>query len=614
MRLKSFRIYNCFGFKDSGGIKFETKNKEELYYIIGRNSSGKSSLLKAIRNFEYDLIPENNPSFQNYKDTGEDSRLEAVFQIKKNDIDVKTQIRFIKEELFLPIGIDQAIIDSNPNLQEFFLSLESIYKEFIKGFGQEIPVIKLKNGDYIFGNNDKYLERISSLTEIINHLFNYIQQDKRFIRIENRTFPLNFSALTIENLLFRQFPQIDFFDKEFDFTASLPNQIILENINDFDNQPELIRTFIEFLGIENLKKYLGSSDQDLHETLENEFNDKLKKLLNESEFKFLEITVRRNQGLQITTRTQNKSSFFFHLSDNTKFLFHYYLYAKVNEINNGILLFDEPNNGFHATAQFDLLNYLKKLSLKNTVIMSTHSEYMIDYDLLENIRRMTKDHNNELLVYNDFRNEITKKGEYLSLQPLAEAIGLKYINQLKINDKVVITEGLSDLYYIRAMAKLTKNTNITNILPARGDSSMLTIVPFVISQGLNFKVILDTNSKTNYRKLLEEDYGIESKTMYTIPPYKKNSDSGIEDIFSKEDFQKYVLGEDLKDDDSIKYNKMSNSSFVILKKYNKKALAYKFLCLTSKLSFNNLEAETKKNIKDLISFTLNTSWTKISCD
>lgn len=298
-------------------------------------------------------------------------------------------------------------------------------------------------------------------------------------------------------------------------------------------------------------------------------------------------------------------------SDNTKFLFHYYLYAKVNQIDKGILLFDEPNNGFHATAQLDLLKYLKKLANDNTVIISTHSEYMIDYELLDNIRRMGKDKEDQLLVHNDFKNEISKRGEYLSLQPIAETIGLKYCNQLKINDRVIIVEGLSDLYYINAFSKLIKKDSLTNILPGRGDNSMLTIIPFVISQGLNFKVILDTGKAPNYADIIHKDYGVDRNSIYTIPPFKASTSSGIEDIFSKNDFKKYVLGKDFKPSYKQEYSAVSNSVFVKAKKYDKKVLAYKFSCLDPQIKANNFDKETINNAKRILSFIEKSPWDKV---
>lgn len=57
-----------------------------------------------------------------------------------------------------------------------------------------------------------------------------------------------------------------------------------------------------------------------------------------------------------------------------------------------ILLFDEPDNGFHATAQEELLRFLNALADDGKqVIVSTHSEHLIGLDHLTGVRRMVTD-------------------------------------------------------------------------------------------------------------------------------------------------------------------------------------------------------------------------------
>ena len=69
------------------------------------------------------------------------------------------------------------------------------------------------------------------------------------------------------------------------------------------------------------------------------------------------IVLHEKNGIQITVKIDNKPSFYSHLSENTKFLFAYYLYREIHNINNAILLFDEPNKGFHPTAQANILKF-----------------------------------------------------------------------------------------------------------------------------------------------------------------------------------------------------------------------------------------------------------------
>lgn len=65
MRLETFRIQNCFGFANSGETRLGDPGG--LVYFLGRNSSGKTSVLRALSNFEHGTIPRDHPNFENYE-------------------------------------------------------------------------------------------------------------------------------------------------------------------------------------------------------------------------------------------------------------------------------------------------------------------------------------------------------------------------------------------------------------------------------------------------------------------------------------------------------------------------------------------------------------------
>ena len=79
MRLESFRILNCFGFVGSGEI--ELGEPGHLVYFLGRNSSGKTSVLRAISHLEYGEVPAQHPNFVKYETSTEPSLLRARFSV-----------------------------------------------------------------------------------------------------------------------------------------------------------------------------------------------------------------------------------------------------------------------------------------------------------------------------------------------------------------------------------------------------------------------------------------------------------------------------------------------------------------------------------------------------
>ena len=225
------------------------------------------------------------------------------------------------------------------------------------------------------------------------------------------------------------------------------------------------------------------------------------------------MVLHEKNGLQITVETDHKMSFYSHLSDNTKFLFAYYLFQEVHNIKGDILLFDEPNNGFHPSAQEFLLAFLQSLAKQNLLIVSTHSEYMIDLDYLSGVRIMTTN-NNRIVVKNYVYSKGKGTGDYLALQPILDAIGLRYGQQINLRGKIIITEGITDLLYLRAFKSILDYDVELCIAPARGDSTFLSLLPLLIAQGISFKIIIDTG---NIKTAIQKSYGVEDKYICEIP-------------------------------------------------------------------------------------------------
>lgn len=80
------------------------------------------------------------------------------------------------------------------------------------------------------------------------------------------------------------------------------------------------------------------------------------------------------------------------------------------------------------------------------------------------------------------------------------------------------------------------------IISSRGEGKIPHVVSFLISQGLSFKIIIDTGSIT---EKLKKEFGIEEKYIHEIPiptPYVgRMKVSGIEDLFSKKDFEMLLI-------------------------------------------------------------------------
>ncbi len=324
----------------------------------------------------------------------------------------------------------------------------------------------------------------------------------------------------------------------------------------------------------------------------------------------IDLGVSPGEGIQITVYTDGKPSFYSHLSENTKFLFAYHLYRITTEIKGTILLFDEPNNGFHPTAQKLLLRFLQQLGKEgNLVIVSTHSEYLIDINYLSSVRLMSVDNNDYISVKNHFYNQPNNTGDYLALQPIYDAIGFRYGNQLGIKKNVIITEGITDLLYLHAFNKILKIVDDINVAPARGDSTILSIIHFLISQGIDFKIVIDTGK---VKDIIKSDYGVDDKFFYEIPipkAFPKMKGSGIEDLFSETDFKTLLLSRNHKFEPQ--FSKISNSSYMGIStanKIEKRLIAQDLYQRADTLTEKDFETETIDNFRKVLEFCKNSDW------
>ena len=510
------------------------------------------------------------------------------------------------------VKIDEGAMKHNTKLKTLFTTVLSIYTELIAliNAAEEVTVWKLSDGDYHFleSGNKEYEARKKKVGAAIDAAK---ERDGNFnVMGSRRSIPMAWS--TFEDLLFLQTPNIYLFNEKFSLREVLPERI---DVNWEESNNKFLNTFVGYLGKEKVDRYLVSNDPEEREELLLELRGRVKALTDKvNQYRagtpnsdLLEITLHDKNGIQITVRTDGKKSYYVHLSDNTKFLFAYYLYKETNNISGDILLFDEPSNGFHPTAQTFILNFLKQRAAEgNLVIVATHSEYLIDLDFLSGVRLMSTDANKNIVVKNHFYNQAKEKGDYLALQPILDAIGYRYGNQINIKDKVIVTEGVTDLLYLRAFNKILGFTDEIDIAPARGDGTILNIIPLLVSQGINFKVVIDTGT---VKQKIQSVFGIENKFIFEvpIPPsfVGKMNSSGIEDLFSKDDFEKRLT--EIGHTPTADYNHVSNNHYMKLSGA-KRLAAQRFYETASSFSESDFETETVENFRNVLKFCRNPDW------
>ncbi len=151
----------------------------------------------------------------------------------------------------------------------------------------------------------------------------------------------------------------------------------------------------------------------------------------------------------------------------------YFLSESVGgELQNSILLIDEPGVFLHIDAQEKLLKetFPEILKGENQIIYTTHLPYLIHPEFPERIRiveRDDEDHSKTIIG-----NKAWSEGKLGEIpEPVKTALGTKWSEWFSMKDKNCIVEGPSDQIILRSLT--TKVGGTYNFVPAYGKDKIL---------------------------------------------------------------------------------------------------------------------------------------------
>ena len=386
------------------------------------------------------------------------------------------------------------------------------------------------------------------------------------------------------NELVRYTPDFIFFR---DFSDILPFEIPLAEAKD----QKIVQDFAKVSGLD-LDRVINATDSQSRrnilsthsENISGNFKGHWKQdeldLIAELDGENLRLGVKESDGHLLFKSEQRSKGFQWFLS----------FYLRLNaadQSRTSVILIDEPGLYLHAKAQEDILNELEKISEESQVIISTHSPYLIDSQRLDRVRLIVKDDQAGTRI----ENKIHKDADTETLTPIITAIGLDISKGFSIvGKKNVLLEGISDYYFIRALREDAK-TNKANFIPCVGAQKIPQLVSLFIGWDLEFLVVLDRDSQGKKIARELEKLSIEQDRIIFI---SEENEFSIEDLFTHDDFNAYVL-EETKNEDAT----TSNSKFLKGKKLDKVLLAKKFFekmkhgTLNGKLSEETISAFRK---------------------
>jgi predicted ATP-dependent endonuclease of OLD family len=273
-----------------------------------------------------------------------------------------------------------------------------------------------------------------------------------------------------------------------------------------------------------------------------------------------------------------------------------YEYEKNDE--NFLVLIDEPGQNLHEVAQKDVRNIINDTATKGVQILySTHNPHLmtngegkLDYSRI----RVVSNNPIEGTSIRTITQSINDGGSMDALTPLRTALGLNSIESFIEGESLsVVVEGISDHYYLTAFRDLFKKNSRLFFLPACGVQNVVNVASLLIGWGKNYKAVIDDDAgqgRVAYR-LFKKEFFENNDELTHQHVYKIKDCNGIEDIFSVNDFRRFVYKKNLSKEEMAKRNSE------VITQGTKEFIAREFYDLVKSGSEIKLETETIERIQ-----------------
>ena len=172
------------------------------------------------------------------------------------------------------------------------------------------------------------------------------------------------------------------------------------------------------------------------------------------------------------------------------------------ELKEAILLLDEPARNLHPTQQMGISDLLKNLAGSNQVLYATHSPFMIFDYTPGNLLVVELDRRRHLSrIFYDYWNADDK-----TLTPILYGLSRGMVEsivdrEIGTNSRpVLIVETMSDSMYLNAFDRFLQDPNISmnplNVVAAHSKNSVLPLAIFYMAHGYRTFVLLDNTGES----------------------------------------------------------------------------------------------------------------------
>ena len=213
-------------------------------------------------------------------------------------------------------------------------------------------------------------------------------------------------------------------------------------------------------------------------------------VLIQADGQYLKVVVQDELGVQIEV-DQRSAGFQWLVS------FFVVFFAEAEDAHaNAILLLDEPGLSLHGLKQREFRQTISRLAEDNQTIYTTHSPFLVGPDELDLVRvvQMT-DRDDGTQVH----TTVTATDQ-AALLPLQEALGYDLAQSLFVQQRNLVLEGLTDMWYFEATAELLRDADIAELnkkialLPAKTAGKVVYFATILHANNLKVAALLDSDN------------------------------------------------------------------------------------------------------------------------
>ncbi|MBU6339381.1 MAG: AAA family ATPase [Rickettsiales bacterium] len=578
MRYRKFVIQNYKGIKNLE-LDLDMSPDHKIYSLIGLNESGKTTILEAINDFEFE-VPDDKKHLL----------------IPKSELGGFTGDVLVKAELEVSEEDKKKIKD--------FLSKKMSFSEL-----KILPTFNLTR-TYTFNNSD-FRKTGRVYTIFVTH--KKAKRSKKFVNVEDKI-EKELWQFVKDNL----FPEIIFYK---DFLSKFPEKIFLEAQG--KQEEEYLSIIKDVLGSINQSysiesslldrlKNPNNSNRSSREAVENEIGAKISEVVfnawnrtKKTSQKEIVVKAETEEGRHFLRLSLKQGQRTYAISERSlgfKWFFTFLLYTefrkeRIKTTGEILFLLDEPASNLHQTAQQSILKTFETIAEKSRLVYATHSHHLINSLWLGSsyiIKNSAIDYDDDFAFreteikaykYKQFASEFPNQTSYF--QPILDVLDYRP-GMLENVPNIVITEGKFDYYTFRYFVEiiLKKSVNF-NFYPGHGATKLDLPIGLYESWARNYYVLLDSDKE-----------GRTQKTRYIKEISSEDKIFTLEDI---DQMFKNITTEGLfSDDEKLEISKEFNPS---LNKFDKGAFNTGIqILLSQKIVPSYISKDTRNKFLKIINF------------